>query len=172
MIECFIKIGEEDAEGVDIAEKYGFYYYKSDTIFEAPLKKDEPTTYAEEEGEHNLNKFVDDAFDYNISFLVSTKGEQSATNNANAKIETLNKAFYTKNEDEDVKTYKQIELYNTYKRVKIVGTPRPIREVSDKDFYRDSEGKVADAVVVGLTIRVQKPSLCSFNYQQISTKIS
>lgn len=159
MIECFIKIGEGEMQ--ETAKDWGMYYYKSDTLFAAPLKPQTVISFPEEEGEHSLDKRVDDAFDYHVDFFVSTKGGLSPIANANAKIAAFNKALYT--QQGDIKQYKQITLYNDRKRAKIVGIPEPVREVTDKDFYKDERG-TADAVVVGLTIRVKKPSLCDFNY--------
>lgn len=147
-----------NGEVYDTYAEYGLCYLSSDHIVDAPIKGFEKTTYAEEEGEHIDPKTVADAFDYKVRFLVMAKN--SNIENANIIISNFNRRLYEQSEGSNVRTYHQIAFYNDYKRVKIVGYPQPLSEA--KEFYRDKNGKVADAVQVELTIRVTKPSLCDF----------
>lgn len=161
MISVEIQIGK--GAKVDTYTQYGLCYLSSDHRFAAPSKGFETTKYPEEEGEHTDGKTVDDAFDYKVKFLVgATDGELK---NANTLIANFNEALYEKEmEDSDVKTFKQVTFYNPYKKVKIVGYPNPISEATS--FWRDKFGQVADAVQVEFTIRVTKPSLCDFDYNE------
>lgn len=79
--------------------------------------------------------------------------------NANAKIAAFNRALY--DEENQIRSYKQITFYNDYKRVKIVGYPQPISEATE--FWRDKKGKLHDCVQVEWTIRVNDPTLCDFS---------
>lgn len=154
MIHTRLQIGDGDV--LDTYTEYGLIYLDADERLAPPTKGFEKTTYAEEEGEHIDPKTVDDAFDYKAKFLVQAKN--SDLENANVIIRDFNKRLYT--QSGDVKTFKQIAFYNDFNRVKIVGYPSPIAEATD--FWRDKHGNVADAVIIELTIRVTKPSLCDF----------
>lgn len=68
---------------------------------------------------------------------------------------------YTYPSNSDIRTYKEIALYDDYKRVKIVGIPDPITE--PEELYRRQNGEVMDCVVVELTIHVVDPTKCDFN---------
>ena len=70
MITSRIRI-EGDSTIYDMYQKFGFIYKDSDTIFSPPEKKRDSTSYADEHGEHSYNKTVYDAFDYNVSFVIS-----------------------------------------------------------------------------------------------------
>ena len=153
MLTARIKIG---SGSIADTQTYGLVYLDSDKVTGAPSKGFESTSYPEEEGEHVIAKTVDAAFDYKVKFFIQATSLQ----NANQKIKAFNEALYTQAQGSDVKEYKQIEFYNDYKRHKIVGYPKPISEATD--FWRDLNNQVNDVVVVELTIRVNKPSLCDF----------
>ena len=153
MLTARIKIG---SGAIADTQTYGLVYLDSDKVTGAPSKGFESTSYPEEEGEHVIAKTVDAAFDYKVKFFIQATSLQ----NANQKIKAFNEALYTQEQGSDVKEYKQIEFYNDYKRHKIVGYPQPIAEATE--FWRDPKNQVNDVVVVELTIRVNKPSLCDF----------
>ena len=154
MITARIKIGSGSI--VD-TQTYGLVYLDSDKVVGAPSKGFESTSYPEQEGENILPKTVDASFEYKVKFFV----QATSLENANAKIKALNESFYSTTTGSDVKTYNKVEFYNDYKRHKIVGYPQPISEATE--FWRDPKNQVNDVVVVELTIRVNKPSLCDFN---------
>ena len=157
MLTAKIKIG--DAQVVD-TQTYGLVYLDSDKVTGAPSKGFESTSYPEEEGEHIIPKTTDAAFDYKAKFFIQATSLQ----NANAIITAFNNSLYTQESGSDVKTYKQVEFYNIYKRHKIVGYPSPIPEA--ESFWRDPKNVVTDVVVVEWNIRVNRPSLCDFNYSE------
>lgn len=156
MIKVRLQIGDGDI--VDTADEYGLIYVSADSRFNAPIKAFEKTTYPEQEGENILAKTVDDAFDYKVTWFIKADG---SLGNANTVIGRFNSLLCTK--EGDIKTFKQVSLYNDYKKVKIVGTPSPIQEVTE--FWRDANGKQHDVVCVEWVIRVSKPSLCDFNIE-------
>lgn len=154
MITVRLKIGDGTIQDT---RELGLVYLDSDKRLGAEIKGFETTAYPEEEGEHIIPKSVDAAFDYKVKFFI----QANSVDNANAKIAAFNASLYSKDAGSDVKTFKQVELYNDYKRHKIVGYPLPIAEATD--FWRDPDNQVNDVVVVEWTIRVTKPSLCDFN---------
>lgn len=159
MIKVRIKIGEE-GEILDTYKAWGLIYESSTHILGAAVKSLEATSYPEEEGEHILRKSPASAFDYSVKFLIEGKGELA---NANARIKAFNDAIAPLNEDGQYH-FEQVEFYNDYKKVKIVGIPSPIATATS--FWRDKYGELSDAVEVELKIRVEKPSLCDFNYTE------
>lgn len=152
-----VRVQIDNGDIVDIFEQYGLVFIKSDTLFEAPIKKMEATSYPEEEGEHLTGKTVSDAFDYKVTFFVQT----NSISNANEIINQFNKELYT--QVGDMKIFKCVSFYDDYKKVKIVGFPSLLSE--GKDFFRDTKGKQYDIVLTEWKIRVMKPSLCDFNLQ-------
>lgn len=154
MIKVSLKIGSGNT--VD-TQTYGLVYLDSDKRVGPESKGFESTSYPEEEGEHIIPKTVDAPFDYKVKFFIQASSLQSA----NAKIVAFNSLLYTQASGSDTKQYKQVEFYNYYKRHKIVGYPQPIAEA--EEFWRDKSNQVNDVVVVEWTIRVTKPSLCSYN---------
>lgn len=157
MITARIQIGNGPI--LDTYEGYGFIYMSADNRTEAPIKKRDATSYAEEAGEHIDPRTVQAAFDYKAKFLIEAPNQNLV--NANAKIDTFNKALYVQSTESDIRTYKEVILYDDYKRVKIVGLPEPISEPTE--FYRRQDGSVMDCVVVELTIHVSNPTKCDFN---------
>ena len=83
--------------------------------------------------------------------------------NANSKIAAFNEAIRESKGKSDVKTIKEITLYDYYKRCKIVGYPNLISTVDEKSYFRRADGSAMDCVVVNLTIRVCDPNKCDFN---------
>lgn len=158
MIKVRLQIG--DGEIKDTIDEYGLVYLSSDHRFEAPLKEFATSSYPEEEGEHSLNKTVRDAFDYKSEWLIKADGDLQ---NANAVIARFNSQLHT--QDGDVITFKQVSFYNDYKKVKIVGRPSLIEQATE--FWRDAKGVQHDVVKVEWNIRVEKPSLCDFNLQEL-----
>lgn len=144
---------------LDTYEGYGFIYMSADNRTEAPIKKRDVTSYAEEAGEHTDPRTVQDAFDYKVKFLIEAPNQNLV--NANAKIKAFNNALYTQQNNNDIRIYKEVTFYDDYKRVKIVGLPEPISEPTD--FYRRQDGSVMDCAEVELTIHVSDPTKCDFN---------
>ena len=155
MIKVRLQIADGNIE--DTADKYGLVYLSADNRFAAPTKGFETSKYAERPGSNIIPRTVDDEFEYKVNFFIKVDGDLE---NANQKIAAFNSLLYTKDAD-NIKTFKQVTFYNDYKRVKIVGYPNPIEEATD--FWRDSNGKVADVVCVEWTIKVNDPTLCDFN---------
>lgn len=156
MLKVRLKIGDGAiADSTD----YGLVYLSADNKFAADTKGFESTSYPEQEGENILPKTVDAPFDYKISFFIMAN---EGLGNANAIIKAFNRRLFEPEENSDVKVFKRVEFYNDYKKVKIVGYPSPISEATQ--FWRDSSGRAHDIVVVDWNIRVDKPSLCDFNY--------
>lgn len=154
MIRVRLQVGGEKI--LDTYDAYGLMYVSSDTLFEAPLKEMEKTTYPEQEGENLSVKTVSDAFDYKVEFFIEARQN---INSANQVIYNFNRLLYDM--DGDVKIFKQVTFYNDYKKVKIVGIPSLIQKATE--FWRDASGKQHDVVCVEWVIRVSKPSLCDFN---------
>lgn len=152
-----IKIG--DGEVLDSYVGHGLIYLKSDNRTEAPVKKRDTTSYAEEAGDHIDPRTVQNCFDYKVQFIIEAPNKN--LQNANAVIAAFNKKLYTQPADSDIRTYKEITFYNDYKRVKIVGLPDPIAE--PKELYRRQNGDVMDCAVVELTIHVSDPTKCDFD---------
>lgn len=157
MITSRIQIGDGPIE--DFQRKWGFIYIDADERTEAPIKKRDASSYAEEAGEHIDPRTVQDAFDYTAKFLIEAPNRNRI--NANSKIAAFNKALYTQSPGSDVRTYKEITFFNDFNRVKIVGIPEPITEPTE--FYRRNSGDVMDCVEVELKIRVGDPSKCDFD---------
>ena len=159
MIRVSIQI--EDGVPYDSYSKYGFIYKKSDRRFAPPEKKCDTSSYAEEAGEHIDNRTVYDAFDYSVEFIIECPNKNLV--NANSKIAAFNEAIRKSKEKSDVKTIKEITLYDYYKRCKIVGYPNLISTVDESSYFRRADGSAMDCVVVNLTIRVCDPNKCDFN---------
>lgn len=152
-----IKIG--DGEVLDTYDGYGLIYLKSDNRTEAPVKKRDTTSYAEEAGEHIDPRTVQDAFDHTITFLIECPNK--ALVNANTVIGKFNSLLYAERSDSDIRVYKQVTVFDSYKRVKIVGLPEPIAE--PKELYRRQDGSIMDCAVVEFKLRCNNPGACDFS---------
>lgn len=159
MLTARLKIGANGT--VQDTQYYGLVYLSSDKMLGAPTKGFETTSYPEEEGEHILPKTVDAPFDYKVRFYVKAEG---STEKANAKVAAFNALLYSQATGSDTKVFNQVYFYDDYKRVLIVGYPQPISEA--EELWRDTKGHTHDVCVVEWTIRVNKPSLCNFNYSE------
>lgn len=154
MINVRIKIGDGAIEDTFAAHK--LIYKESDHRTEAPVKKRDASSYAEEAGEHTDPRTVQDAFDYKVTFIID--GQNTDLANVNAIIAAFNAKLYTHPANSDIRTYKEVTFYNDFKRVKIVGLPEPIAEC--KELYRTENG--CDCAIVEFTIRVSDPTKCNF----------
>lgn len=157
MIQSRLQIADGDI--LNLYDGYKLIHMETDTRFEAPIKKRDTTSYAEEAGEHTDPRTVQDAFDYKVTFIVEAPNKDLT--NANAVIDEFNRKLYT--QDGEIRTYKEITFYNDFKRIKIVGLPEPIQEA--KSLYRRQNGEVMDCAQVEWTIRVSDPTKCDFNLQ-------
>lgn len=155
MINVRIKIGDGSVQDTYAAHK--LIYQESDHRTEAPIKKRETTSYAEEAGEHIDPRTVQDAFDYKVRFIID--GQNTNLANVNAIVAAFNAKLYTQEAGSDIRTYKEVTFYNDYKRVKIVGLPEPIAE--PQELRRSKNGY--DFAIVELTIHVSDPTKCDFN---------
>lgn len=144
---------------LDTYEGHKMIYKESDNRTEAPIKKRDASSYAEQAGENTDRRTVQDAFDYKVQFIIEAPNKN--LQNANAVIAAFNKKLYTQPANSDIRTYKEVTFYNDYKRVKIVGIPEPIAE--PKELYRRQNGEAMDCAVVELTIHVSDPTKCDFN---------
>lgn len=157
MIQSRLQIADGDI--LNLYDGYKLIHMETNTRFEAPIKKRDTTSYAEEAGEHTDPRTVQDAFDYKVTFIVEAPNKNLT--NANAVIDEFNRKLYT--QDGEIRTYKEITFYNDFKRIKIVGLPEPIQEA--KSLYRRQNGEVMDCAQVEWTIRVSDPTKCDFNLQ-------
>lgn len=157
MITCRIQI--EDGPMLDTYEGHKLIYKEADNRTEAPIKKRDVSSYAEQAGENIDRRTVQDAFDYKVQFIIEAPNKN--LQNANAVIATFNKKLYAQAAGSNIRTYKEITFYNDYKRVKIVGIPEPIAE--PKELYRRQNGSVMDCAIVELTIHVSDPTKCDFD---------
>lgn len=155
MIYARIQIGDGETEDTFAAHK--LIYKESDHRTEAPIKKRDVTTYAEQAGENIDPRTVQDAFDYKVQFIIDAQNTNIA--NVNAIIAAFNAKLYTQKSGSGIRTYKEVTFYNDFKRVKIVGLPEPIAEC--KELYRTVNGY--DCAIVELTIHVSDPTKCNFD---------
>lgn len=156
MITARVKIGEGEIEDTFAAHK--LIFLEGDDKVEAPIKKRDTTTYAEEAGEHADPRTVQNAFDYKASFIVD--GQSETVNSVNAIIAAFNAKLYTQEAESDIRTYKVVEFYDDDKHHKIVGLPEPIAEI--KTLERSTSGY--EFAQVEWSIRVSDPTKCIFNY--------
>lgn len=155
MINVRIKIGDGAIEDTFAAHK--LIYMEADHRTEAPVKKRDTTSYAEEAGEHTDPRTVQDAFDYKATFIIDAQDKNLV--NVNAIVAAFNAKLYTQPSGSDIRTYKEVTFYNDFKRVKIVGLPEPIAE--PKELKRSRNGY--DFAEVEFVIHVSDPTKCDFN---------
>lgn len=155
MINVRIQIGDGATEDTFAAHR--LIYKDADNRTEAPIKKRDVTSYAEEAGEHTDPRTVQDAFDYKVRFIVD--GQNSNLDNVNAIVAAFNARLYTQAPGSDIRTYKEVTFYNDFKRVKIVGVPEPIAVPNEMKRSRNGY----DFAEVELTIHVSDPTKCDFD---------
>lgn len=154
MINVRIKIGDGAIEDTFAAHK--LIYIDSDNRTEAPIKKRDVTSYAEESGDHTDPRTVQDAFDYKVQFIID--GQDKDLKRVNSIIAAFNKKLYTQPANSDIRTYKEVTFYNDFKPCKIVGLPEPIAEC--KEFKKSKNGY--EFAQVELVIHVSDPTKCNF----------
>lgn len=154
MINVRIKIGDGAIEDTFAAHK--LIYIDSDNRTEAPIKKRDVTSYAEESGDHTDPRTVQDAFDYKVTFIID--GQDKDLKRVNSIIAAFNKKLYTQPANSDIRTYKEVTFYNDFKPCKIVGLPEPIAEC--KEFKKSRNGY--EFAQVELVIHVSDPTKCNF----------
>lgn len=154
MINVRIKIGDGAIEDTFAAHK--LIYIDSDNRTEAPVKKRDVTSYAEESGDHTDPRTVQDAFDYKVTFIID--GQDKDLKRVNSIIAAFNKKLYTQPANSDIRTYKEVTFYNDFKPCKIVGLPEPIAEC--KEFKKSKNGY--EFAQVELVIHVSDPTKCNF----------
>lgn len=154
MINVRIKIGDGAIEDTFTAHK--LIYMEADNRTEAPIKKRDVTTYAEQAGDNTDPRTVQDAFDYKVQFIID--GQDKDLKRVNSIIAAFNKKLYTQTADSDIRTYKEVTFYNDFKPCKIVGIPEPIAE--PKEFKKSRNGY--EFAQVELVIHVSDPTKCNF----------
>lgn len=155
MIRASIQI--ENGDVIDTYDGYKLIYLSSDNRTEAPIKKRDTTSYAEQAGANTDPRAVQDEFDYKVIFIID--GQDNDRDRVSAIVKDFNSKLYTQTEGSDIRTYKEVSLYNYYKHVKIVGLPSPIAE--PKDFKRSKNNY--EYAQVEFTIHVSDPTKCDFN---------
>lgn len=155
MIRVQLQIGDGAIEDTFTAHR--LIYMDADHRTEAPIKKRDSTSYAEDAGEHIDPRTVQDAFDYKVTFIIV--GQNTDLNNVNEIVAEFNYKLYTQRAGSDIRTYKEVTFYNNFKRVKIVGLPEPIAE--PKEMKRSRNGY--DFAEVEFVIHVSDPTKCDFN---------
>lgn len=155
MIRVKIQVNNNAIE--DSYDKWGFIFLSADNRVDAPIKAFDEISYIESAGKEIDTRTVADSFEYKTRFLVETPNKD--LNNANTKIANFNRALYKTNE-QGVREYYPVTIYNPYKRVKIVGIPEPIAELTE--FYRDR----TDCAVFEFKLKVNNPTLCDFDYKE------
>ena len=154
VINVRLQIG--DGEILDTFEAHKLIYKVADNRTEAPIKKRDTTSYAEEAGEHTDKRTVQDAFDYTVTFVID--GQDKDLKRVNEIIAAFNKKLYIHEDGSDIRTYKEVTFYNDFKPCKIVGIPEPIAEC--KEFHKSMNGY--EFAEVNLKIRVSDPTKCNF----------
>lgn len=154
MINVRIKIGDGAIEDTFAAHK--LIYMDADNRTEAPIKKRDVTSYAEEAGEHTDPRTVQDAFDYKAQFIID--GQDKDFKRVNSIIAAFNSKLYTQETGSDIRTYKEVTFYNDFKPCKIVGLPEPIAEC--KEFKKSRNGY--EFAQVEFVIHVSDPTKCNF----------
>lgn len=154
MINVRIKIGDGAIEDTFAAHK--LIYIDADNRTEAPIKKRDVTTYAEQAGDNTDPRTVQDAFDYKVQFIID--GQDKDLKRVNSIIAAFNKKLYTQPANSDIRTYKEVTFYNDFKPCKIVGLPEPIAEC--KEFKKSKNGY--EFAQVELVIHVSDPTKCNF----------
>lgn len=155
MISVRIKIGDGAVEDTFAAHK--LIYLSADNRTEAPIKKRDASSYAEQAGDNVDRRTVQDSFDYKVTFIID--GQNTDLDNVNAIIAAFNRKLYTQPADSDIRTYKEVAFFNDFKRVKIVGIPEPIAE--PKEMKRSRNG--FDFAEVEFVIHAKDPTKCDFN---------
>ena len=154
MINVRIKIGDGAIEDAFTAHK--LIYMDADNRTEAPIKKRDVTTYAEQAGDNTDSRTVQDAFDYKVQFIID--GQDKDLKRVNSIIAAFNKKLYTQPANSDIRTYKEVTFYNDFKPCKIVGLPEPIAEC--KEFKKSKNGY--EFAQVEFVIHVSDPTKCNF----------
>lgn len=149
-----IKIGDGAIEDTFTAHK--LIYKESDHRVEAPIKKRDVTTYAEQAGDNTDPRTVQDAFDYKATFIID--GQDKDLKRVNSIIAAFNSKLYTQETGCDIRTYKEVTFYNGFKPHKIVGIPEPIAEC--KKLKKSENGY--EFALVELVIHVSDPTKCNF----------
>ena len=154
MINVRIKIGDGAIEDTFAAHK--LIYIDADNRTEAPIKKRDVTTYAEQAGDNTDPRTVQDAFDYKVQFIID--GQDKDLKRVNSLIAAFNQKLYPQPANSDIRTYKEVPFYNDFKPCKIVGLPEPIAEC--KEFKKSKNGY--EFAQVELVIHVSDPTKCNF----------
>lgn len=154
MINVRIKIGDGAIEDTFAAHK--LIYMDADNRTEAPIKKRDVTTYAEQAGDNTDPRTVQDAFDYKVQFIID--GQDKDLKRVNSIIAAFNRKLYTQPANSDIRTYKEVTFYNDFKPCKIVGLPEPIAEC--KEFKKSKNGY--EFAQVEFVIHVSDPTKCNF----------
>lgn len=154
MITVRIKIGDGAIEDTFAAHK--LIYMDADNRTEAPIKKRDVTTYAEQAGDNTDPRTVQDAFDYKVQFIID--GQDKDLKRVNSIIAAFNKKLYTQEANSDIRIYKEVTFYNDFKPHKIVGLPEPIPEC--KEFKKSKNGY--EFAQVEFVIHVSDPTKCNF----------
>lgn len=154
MIRVRIQIGDGATEDVFTAHK--LIYMDADNRTEAPMKKRDVSSYAEQAGDNTDPRTVQDAFDYKVQFIID--GQDKDLRRVNSIVAAFNKKLYTQVEDSDIRAYKEVTFYNDFKPCKIVGLPEPIPEC--KEFRKSKNGY--EFAQVEFVIHVGDPSKCNF----------
>lgn len=157
MIRARIRIGDGAVE--DTYKAHDLIYKESDNRTEAPIKERDESSYSEEAGVHTDPRTVQDSFDYTTEFIIDAQNRN--LQNVNSVIAAFNKKLYTQETGNDIRTYKEVTLYNDYKRVKIVGLPSPIAEL--EELKRSRRGY--DYGLAKLTIHVDNPAKCEWDLE-------
>lgn len=154
MIRVRLKIGDGAIE--DTFEAHKLIYMEADNRTEAPIKKRDVTTYAEQAGDNTDPRTVQDAFDYKALFIID--GQDKDMKRVSNIVAAFNRKLYTQPADSDIRTYKEVTFYNGFKPCKIVGIPEPIAE--PKEFKKSRNGY--EFAQVELVIHVSDPTKCNF----------
>lgn len=154
MINVRIKIGDGAIEDTFAAHK--LIYMDADDRTEAPIKKRDASSYAEQAGDNTDPRTVQDAFDYKVQFIID--GQDKDLKRVNSIIAAFNKKLYTQEADSDIRVYKEVTFYNDFKPHKIAGIPEPIAEC--KEFKKSKNGY--EFAQVELVIHVSDPTKCNF----------
>ena len=152
----------ENGERQDTRDAFGLIYLSSDKRLAAPVRAYEAVSYAEEAGEHIDPRTVEDAFDFKITFVTEVLTNQIESGlHVNTRIARLNDALFVRQKNSDILQARQTTIYDLTKHRKITGYPIWISEPRDEDIFYSNNQELA---VIELTLRVNDPKLCDFDY--------
>lgn len=143
-----IKIGSDAIKNMETDLK--FYLMESTDILTPPQREYETEVFPESSGVSIYPVTSDEQFDYNIKLCYF-----GSEDSANLAISAFNTSLFTK--IGDLKTAKELTIYNDFKRVMVVGYVKSIKTDTTNSI------KSRDVVIFDFLVQVTNPNKCNFN---------